>query len=151
MITENQLTRLIDEHFTGGDLFLVDLFIKAGNHIYVFIDGDHGVKIEDCRDLSRFLEQKMDREAEDFDLTVSSSGADRPLKLLRQYIKNIGNELEVITNDGEQINGLILSANETGLKIEQSVKKSKKETEKKIISLNFDEIKSAKKIISFKK
>jgi ribosome maturation factor RimP len=151
MITEIQIKKLIEEHFTGNDLFLVDMFVKSGNLIHVFIDGDHGVKIEDCRDLSRFLENSLDRETEDFDLTVSSAGADRPLKLPRQYKKNIGKELEVVTDSGEKITGVILNSNETGIELEQLVKKSKKEIEKIIVKLKFDEIKSAKEVISFKK
>jgi ribosome maturation factor RimP len=151
MITEVQIKKIIEEHYAGNELFLVDMFVKTGNLIHVFIDGDHGVKIEDCRELSRFLENSLDRDAEDFDLTVSSAGADRPLRLPRQYKKNTGNELEVVTNAGEKITGIVLSASETGVEIEQSVKKSKKEIEKTVVSLKFDEIKSAKEVISFKK
>ena len=151
MITEQQVKKLIEKHFSGSDLFLVDLLIKPGNHISVFIDGDHGVKIEDCRNLSHFLDKNLDRETEDFDLTISSAGADRPLKLPRQYKKNTGNELELVTNSGEKITGIVLNVNESDIQVEHSVKKSKKEIEKKIVSLKFDEIKSAKEVISFKK
>jgi len=152
MITEKQLKKLIDEHFQGGSLFLVDLVIKPGNQISIFIDGDHRVNVEACRQLSHFLEDNLDRETEDFDLTVSSAGADRPLKLPRQYKKNIGNALEVVTNNGNKITGAVLSADDTGIEIdEEPVKKSKKEVNKNIISLKFDEIKSAKEVITFKK
>jgi ribosome maturation factor RimP len=152
MITEKQLKKLIDEHFQGGNLFLVDLVIKPGNQISIFIDGDYRVNVEACRQLSHFLEDNFDRETEDFDLTVSSAGADRPLKLPRQYKKNTGNALEIITTAGNKITGVVLSADDTGIEIEEEpVKKSIKEVSKKIISLKFDEIKSAKEVISFKK
>jgi len=152
MITEKQLKKLIDQYFNGGDLFLVDLVIKPGNKISIFIDGDHRVNVEACRQLSHFLEDNLDRETEDFDLTVSSAGADRPLKLPRQYKKNTGNALEIITSAGNKITGVVLSADDNGIDIEEEpVKKSKKEVNKNIISLKFDEIKSAKEVITFKK
>jgi ribosome maturation factor RimP len=152
MITEKQLKKLIDEHFREGNLFLVDLVIKPGNQISVFIDGDHRVTIDACRQLSHFLEVNLDRETEDFDLTVSSAGADRPLKLPRQYKKNIGNLLEIITRAGEKITGEVINVNDTGVEIaEHAVIKSKKEANKKIVSMKFEEIKSAKEVITFKK
>jgi ribosome maturation factor RimP len=152
MITEKQLKKLIEAHFEGGDLFLVDLVIKPGNQISVFIDGDHRVTIDACRQLSHFLEVNLDREAEDFDLTVSSAGADRPLKLPRQYKKNIGNLLEIITRAGEKITGEVINVNDTGVEIaEHAAIKSKKEANKKIVSMKFEEIKSAKEVITFKK
>jgi ribosome maturation factor RimP len=152
MITEKQLKKLIDQYFNGGDLFLVDLVIKPGNKISIFIDGDHRVNVEACRQLSHFLDDNLDRETEDFDLTVSSAGADRPLKLPRQYKKNTGNALEIITSAGNKITGVVLSADDNGIDIEEEpVKKSKKEVNNNIISLKFDEIKSAKEVITFKK
>jgi ribosome maturation factor RimP len=152
MITEKQIKKLVADYFKGDEFFLVDLVLKPGNKISVFIDGDHRVTIEACKQLSRFLEENLDRESEDFDLTVSSAGADRPLKLPRQYKKNIGNDLEVITKAGDKITGTILNAGEEGIELEQQpVKKSGKMQEKIVVSLKFDEIKSAKEVISFKK
>ena len=152
MITEKQIIKLVEEHLGEGEIFLVDLVIKRGNQISVFIDGDHRVTIEACRHLSRFLEESLDRETEDFDLTVSSAGADRPLKLPRQYRKNIGNDLELVSKSGDKFTGKVLKADELGVEIEQyPVKKSKNEQEKIIVSLKYDEIKSAKEVISFKK
>jgi ribosome maturation factor RimP len=152
MINEKVIKKLIAGYFQGGEFFLVDLIIKPGNKISVFIDGDHRVTIETCRQLSRYIEEQLDRESEDFDLTVSSSGADRPLKLPRQYRKNIGNDLEVITNAGDKITGKVMSVTESGIEIErQPEKKTGKTQEKIVFSLKFDEIKTAKEVISFKK
>ena len=152
MITEKQIKKLIGQHLEGGEFFLVDLVVKPGNRVSVFIDGDHRVTIEACRELSRFIEDNLDRETEDFDLTVSSAGADRPLKLPRQYKKNIGNDLEVVTASGEKITGKVLNAGEDGIEIEQvPVKKTAKTIEKIVVSLKYDEIKTAKEVISFKK
>ncbi|MEI7662137.1 MAG: ribosome assembly cofactor RimP [Bacteroidota bacterium] len=152
MITEKPIKKLIEDHFKGSEFFLVDLKIRTGNQISVFIDGDHRVNIDVCRELSHFLEENLDRESEDFDLTVSSAGADRPLKLPRQYKKNIGNELELITKKGEKITGIVLNADDEAVEIElQPEKKTRKEQEKIVTFIKFDEIKSAKEVISFKK
>ncbi|MEI7500146.1 MAG: ribosome assembly cofactor RimP [Bacteroidota bacterium] len=152
MITEKQLKKLIDDHLKESELFLVDLIVKPGNQISIFIDGDRRVIVEDCRKLSRFLEDNLDRESEDFDLTVSSAGADRPLKLPRQYKKNIGNALEIITKAGDKISGLLINVSDAGFEIERHAEKiAKKESDKNIMSLKFDEIKSAKEVITFKK
>ena len=152
MITEKQLKKLIDYHLQGGDLFLVDLIIKPGNKISIFIDGDHRVSIEACRQLSRFLEDNLDRETDDFDLTVSSAGADRPLKLPRQYKKNIGNSLEIVTKSGDKLTGEVKGVDESGIDLElPPEKKTKKEPINVSVKLKFDEIKSAKEVITFKK
>jgi ribosome maturation factor RimP len=151
MIKEDRLIRLIDEHLDGSEVFLVDVVIRPGNRISVFIDGDHRVTIESCRELNSYLNENLDRDAEDFDLTVSSAGADRPLKLPRQYKKNLGNALEVVTKTGEKLSGVVVKANESGIELEiLPLKKLKKEPEKSIVSLTFDDIKSAKEVITFK-
>jgi ribosome maturation factor RimP len=151
MITEAKVTKLIEGYLSGGEFFLVDVAIRSGNRISVFIDGDHGVNIDACRELNHFLNESFDRDTEDFDLTVSSAGADRPLKLARQYKKNIGNSLDVVTKTGEKFTGVVITANETGIELEiQPLKKTKKDTEIKIMSLNFSDIKSAKEVITFK-
>jgi ribosome maturation factor RimP len=151
MITESKLVKMIDAHLAGGDVFLVDVIVKPGNKISVFIDGDHRVNVETCRELTHFMNESLDRDAEDYDLTVSSAGIDRPLKLPRQYKKNIGNSLDVITKTGDKLSGVLLKTDETGIEMEiPPVKKSKKEPEVKIVSLKFDDIKSAKEVITFK-
>ncbi len=130
---------------------MVDVIIKSGNRISVFIDGDHRVNIESCRELNSYINENLDRDTEDFDLTVSSAGADRPLKLPRQYKKNIGNPLEVVTSTGEKMSGVVVKANDTGIELEiVPLKKPKKEPEIKIVSLTYGDIKSAKEVITFK-
>jgi ribosome maturation factor RimP len=151
MITEKQITSLVEEFVRDTGLFLVDLTIRTGNRIAVFIDGDHGITVDDCRAVNHFLEEKLDRELHDFDLTVSSAGADRPLKLPRQYRKNIGRELEIVTGTGEKLTGKLMDAGDLDLVIEYTEKKSKKETALKTLTLPYTGIKSAKAVISFKK
>jgi ribosome maturation factor RimP len=151
MISEKKITGLVDAHLAGGAFFLVDILVKPGNKISVFIDGDQGVTIEACRELSHFLNERLDRDQEDFDLTVSSSGADRPLKLPRQYKKNSGKSLDVVTRDGEKYTGIVKSSGDESVELEVlPAKKAKKDQEIKIISLKFADIKSAKEVITFK-
>lgn len=151
MITEKQVVLITEAFLTGTDLFMTDLLIKPSNKIALFLDGDHGVTIEDCQKLSRHLEEQLDREKEDFDLTVSSSGADRPLKLPRQYAKNLGKNLEIITLSGEKITARVVNADSNGITVSYPEKKSKKTADEKTLSLLFTEIKSAKEVITFKK
>lgn len=150
MITEKHLKDLTVRFLGDSDKFLVELSVKPGNRIMVFIDGDQGVTIDDCQKLSRFLEQNLDRDKEDFDLMVSSAGADRSLVLPRQYNRRIGKKLEVVVTGGTKMEGILLSAGNDEITIEQQISKSKKETETKSVVLKYTEIKSAKVALSFK-
>ncbi len=151
MISEKQFTALIEDYLKGSDHFLIEVQIKPLNHIMVFIDGDHGVNIDACKALSRFLESKLDRDQEDFDLMVSSAGATRPLQVQRQYLIHLGKSLDVATNAGIKLEGVLLEADSNGIKIEQEIKITKKAIEKKVVELKYEEIKSAKIILNFKR
>jgi ribosome maturation factor RimP len=107
MILKEQIIDLINEKINGTHLFLIDVKVLPGNRIEVFIDGDNGLGISDCVDLSRYIEKSLDREVEDFSLEVSSPGATQPLKLSRQYIKHIGRDLELKLNDGSTLTGTL--------------------------------------------
>lgn len=144
-----EISHWLTDHFEGTDKFLVDVLVKPGNRIYVFIDGDHGVTIEDCVEVSRFLESHMDRESLDFELNVSSAGADQPIRLPRQYHKNIGRSVKVERTDGRVITGKLLEAGEKGILVSVPGDKKKKIPQEDLL-LEFDQIKEAKVIISFK-
>lgn len=148
-MTITEITDLVEEHLAGSDKFLVEVFIKPINRIYVFIDGDHGVTISDCVALSRHIESSLDRETEDFELNVSSSGADYPITLPRQYLKNIGRSLKVTMKDERVITGNLEAVGETGITLITKGDKKKK-LPPETLSLPFTEIKDAKVIISFK-
>jgi ribosome maturation factor RimP len=148
MINESTIRGWIDEHFAGSDLFLVDLFIKPGNRIRIFIDSDTSVLIEHCIGLSKYIESQLDRDVEDFELNVSSSGLDQPYKLSRQYIKNIGRDVSVSLNDGRKVDGTLTAADEQGFEILEKVKEKKNITEVKH-RFSFTEIKETKEIIKF--
>jgi ribosome maturation factor RimP len=107
MILKEQIIALVNQKLEGTNLFLIDTKILPGNRIEVFIDGDNGLGINDCVDLSRHIEKNLNRDVEDFSLEVSSPGATIPLKLSRQYIKHIGRDIELKLTDGTFITGTL--------------------------------------------
>ncbi len=139
--------------------FLVDLRIKPTNNVKVFLDGDSGITIEKCVQVNRKLYRKLEEEGfypdGDFSLEVSSAGLDEPLKLLRQYKKNIGRLVEVELLDGAQKEGQLTEVNEDGIVLEISSRKhsnGKMPSKKKEISSHsylFNNIKSTKVQIVF--
>lgn len=128
MIDKVKISEIVEEFLTDEKLFLVDVKVSRDNRIEVFIDGDEGVKIQDCIDLSRNLESRLDREEEDFELSVLSWGLGEPLKLKRQYVKNIGQKVEAVCVSGECIEGVLKEVGESGLSIEVTKGKGKKMT-----------------------
>ena len=109
--------------------FLVEVKITAGNNIKVFVDNDHGANIDKLVKLNRSLYKKIEESAlfpgGDFALEVSSPGLDEPLKLTRQYIKNIGRDVEVILKDGQKLEGKLLEANDDEILVEELKGKKK--------------------------
>ena len=119
------------------------------------IDNDDAVSIDDCVELSRYIEEHLDRDAEDFELEVGSAGITSPFKVLRQYKKNIGNEVEVLTKNGVKLSGLLKSANEEGFVVTVT-KQVKPEGAKRKVTIEedlpytYNEIKYTKYLIRFK-
>jgi ribosome maturation factor RimP len=152
MITEGQIRKLIDEKLEELELFLVEIKIRPGNNIMVFIDGAKGVTIKECVKISRQIESNLDREIEDFELQVSSAGLDQPFRVLKQYVKNIGKEVTLITKEGEKYSGTLVSAGNEF--VEVSVAPTKKELKEKkesqVYKIKFENIKETKSVISFK-
>lgn len=114
MILKEQIIGIINEKINGTHLFLIDVKVLPGNKIEVFVDGDNGLGINDCVDLSRHIEKSLDREVEDFSLEVSSPGATQPLKLSRQYIKHVGRDFELKLNDGSVFTGTLIEIGANG-------------------------------------
>lgn len=146
MIDKVKISEIVEEFLTDEKLFLVDVKVSRDNRIEVFIDGDEGVKIQDCIDLSRNLESRFDREEEDFELSVLSSGLGEPLKLKRQYVKNIGQKVEAVCVSGECIEGVLKEVGESGLSIEVTKGKGKKMTVE-TADVAFENLKTIKVII----
>jgi ribosome maturation factor RimP len=132
--------------------FLVEIRIKPTNNVKVFIDGDEGVSIEKCVRYNRALYKKLEETAlfpnGDYSLEVSSPGLDEPLKMFRQYKKNIGRQVEIVLQDGSRIEGRLMEVSEDGVIVEETKGKNKK---KEVINHTFlfDNIKTTKIQIVF--
>ena len=155
MILKEVVYQTITRYLTGTDYYLVDLNITNDNRIAVEIDAFEGVEIDFCAELSRYVESTLDREVEDFELQVGSAGLTEPFKVLKQYEKNIGNEVEVLTKTGKKLSGILTEANETNfiLQIEKTEKpegSKRKITIQEDITFNYSDIKNTKYIIRFK-
>lgn len=110
MIDKSALTSFVEQQLKDTDLFLVDLTVTPDNVITVEVDSDSPVDIDECISLSRKIEETFDREVEDYELEVGSAGITSPFKVVRQYEKNIGNEVEVIARDGRKYTGVLREA-----------------------------------------
>ncbi|HOY30385.1 MAG TPA: ribosome assembly cofactor RimP [Bacteroidales bacterium] len=146
MITIKQISEIVNEKLHGTELFLVEAHVGSDNHITVFIDADTHVSISDCAELSRFIESKLDRDKEDFELEVSSAGLDLPIKLHRQFIKNIGNDVKIITRSGKSFIAALLGAGDDNITVLIPENKKKKMPEEHIV-LTLSDIKEVKVII----
>lgn len=135
--------------------FIVGISVSESNRIDIIIDGYDGLTIDDCIAVSRHVEHNLDREAEDFSLQVSSPGLTEKFKVTEQYIKYIGKPILVVTQNDEELQGVILRADNNGFVLETSVMEKPEGSKKKILvvkehNFKYEEIKSAKAVISFK-
>jgi ribosome maturation factor RimP len=150
MIGESKIIRLTDDHLKGTDKYIVDLQLKSNNIIQLYIDSDTAVSIEDCIALSRHLESNLNRDAEDFELNVSSAGLDQPFKIFKQYLKNVNKEVSVLLLDGQKFVGTLMEATENEIILGIPANKKKK-IEKQELRFLINNIKETRSIISFKK
>ncbi|MBA3970815.1 MAG: ribosome assembly cofactor RimP [Bacteroidetes bacterium] len=154
MITKDKIQELADQKLAEGSNFIVDITIKPGNKIIVLLDNDNGISISDCVAMSRHIESNLDREEADFELNVMSPGLSEPFKILRQYQKNLGKQVDIVTKEGKKLSGKLLKANEEGIEVETKTKerlegKKGKQSVTNNISLTFNQIKETKIVVSF--
>jgi ribosome maturation factor RimP len=150
---QEQIEKFITDFLAqSDDLFLVELKITPGNQITVLLDGDKGITIEKCTTINRALYKYIEQSGlfadGNFSLEVSSPGVGKPLKLFRQYKKNVGRNLEVELADGTKSEGKLTEADEEGITIEEKEGKGKKMTVK-ITRILFNQIKEATVLITF--
>ena len=134
-------------------MFIVEISVGLGNAISVIIDSDQGLSIDKCIEMSRHIEHQFDREVEDFSLEVSSPGLTQPFKVLRQYLKNLEREVEIVTAKGDKVVGILKSADEMNFIVEttNNIKvDGKKTVELKTVEFSMSEIKTVKPVITFK-
>ena len=155
MIEKKTVSQIVEEWLEGKDYFLVEVTVSPDDKIVVEIDHAEGVWIEDCVELSRFIESKLNREEEDYELEVGSAGIGQPFKVLQQYYNHVGSDVEVLTKDGRKLTGVLKDADEEKFVVAVQ-KKVKVEGAKrpKLMEedepFRYDEIKYTKYLISFK-
>lgn len=154
MIKKQTIIDLIESHFEGTDKFIVDIKVLAGNKIEVYIDAPNHIVIADCVALSRFIEENLDREKEDYELQVSSPGATESFKVLPQYKKYIGTKVSVKTTEGVKHEGILMSANENEFVIEETRREKKavgkgNHTVTENITLTYKQTKETKSVLPF--
>ena len=137
------------------DLFLIDLHIDDQSRVHVVLDGDNGVSLEQCIKVSRHIEHQLDREVHDFSLEVSSAGATHPLKMVRQYKKNIGRKLAVQTIDNDNFKATLTHADDDQITLEWKAREPKpigngKHTVVKQLQVPYNQIEKAIVQIQFK-
>lgn len=155
MIDKNIVTRIVEEWLEDKDYFLVNITVSPDDKIVVEIDHAEGVWIDDCVELSRYIESKLNREEEDYELEVGSAGIGQPFKVLKQYQIHIGKDVEVLTKDGKKWVGVLTDVNEQNFTviIEKKVKPEGAKRPKLVeeaVTFTYDEIKYTKYLISFK-
>ncbi len=155
MIDKNKVKELALEWLEGKEYFLVDTSVDKENKITVEIDHRDGVWIEDCCELSRWIEEHLDRDVEDFELEVGSAGIGQPLKVLQQYVNSIGYDVEVMTAEGKRLEGMMKSADADGFVV-TVIEKQRVEGKKRPQLVEVDkafgygDVKWVKNIIDFK-
>lgn len=155
MLDKELVTQAVEDKLQGTDYFIVDVKITPDNNVTIEIDNIEGVDIDFCVSLNKHIEATFDREVEDYALEVGSAGLTQPFKVLKQYQKNIDNEVEVLAKDGRKITGFLKSANELEfvVEVEKQVKPEgakRKVTVIEDVTFTYNQVKYTKYIIRFK-
>ncbi|HMI04326.1 MAG TPA: ribosome assembly cofactor RimP [Pedobacter sp.] len=154
MQVEKRVKELIEEKIADRpELFLVDIKMLPNNKLIIHVDGDEGITIQDCAAISRHVGFHLEEEnvlEKAYNLEVSSPGIGEPLKLKRQYDKNIGREVSIKLEGGDVKEGKLLNVAESGITIEAKVKEKGKKAELVETSIDFNNITETKVLISFK-
>lgn len=154
MQVEKRVTALVEEKISDRpELFLVEVKMLPNNKLIIHVDGDEGISIQDCAAISRHVGFHLEEEntiEKAYNLEVSSPGVGEPLKLQRQYVKNVGRELSVKLDGGEIKEGKLLSVEDQSITIEARVKEKGKKAQLVETSIDFSNITETKVLISFK-
>ena len=158
MITKEIIQAQVEEWLKKGDYFLVDIQMDGGDdRIVIEIDCADGVWIEDCAELSRFLQEKLGDELGDYELEVGSAGIGQPFKVVQQYRNHVGKEVEVLQQNGQKVQGFLKEVSEDGAQFVVTVKeKQHQEGKKRPVLVEVDktyaiaEVKYCKYVLNFK-
>jgi len=155
MINKETVKALVEEWLQNGDYFLVDIMFGTDDRIVIEIDHADGVWIEDCAELSRFLQEKLGEELGDYELEVGSAGIGQPFKVEQQYINHIGDEIEVLSADGKKIQGVLKEVNGREFVLTAKEKQTVEGKKRPVMvevdkTFGMDDVKYAKYVLAFK-
>jgi len=149
MISRKIVNDIVLSVITDTAIFVVDVKVDGANKISVEVDKPEGITIEECVKISRAIESGLNRETEDFELEVSSPGLTEPFKVMEQYHKNCGRQVDVVKRDGQKIIGLLQHADEEGIVLEVKTKiretgQKRAQTVMQTVAVKFSDIKTTK-------
>ena len=155
MINKETIKTVVEEWLKDNDYFLVDIIFADGDRIVIEIDHADGVWIEDCAELSRFLQERLGDDLGEYELEVGSAGLGQPFKVAQQYVNHIGDMVEVLDLEGKKIQGILKAVDGTNFTV--TVKeKQKQEGKKRPVLMDIDKtyqmdgVKYAKYLLAFK-
>ena len=154
MINKDTIKTLVEEWLQKGDYFLVDI-VMDGDRIVIEIDHADGVWIEDCAELSRFLQERLGDELGDYELEVGSAGIGQPFKVVQQYQNHVGDEVEVLTAEGKKVTGVLKSVEDRRFVVTIKEKQTPEGKKHPVLvevdkEFSMDEVKSTKYVLNFK-
>ena len=155
MITKETIKTYVEEWLKKGDYFLVDIMMDCDDRIVIEIDHADGVWIEDCAELSRYLQEQMGDELGDYELEVGSAGLGQPFKVEQQYQNHVGDQVEVFDAEGKKVIGVLKAVDGRHFTVtaqEKQVPEGKKRPVKVDVDLQFsmDDVRSTKYLLNFK-
>ncbi len=155
MIDKQLLRSTVEEAIAGTDIFIVDITVSPSNSIVVELDSTSGLDIDTCAAVTRKIEAVFDRDVEDYELEVGSAGLTAPFKVKGQYVKNIGNEIEILTRDGRKFHGKLVEVGDETFTVEVAKKVKEPGAKRPVlvnepITLGYDEAKKVNYLIQFK-
>ena len=155
MISKDTVRSIVEEWLDGKEYFLVDIEISPDDRIVVEIDHADGVWIEDCVELSRFIEDHLSRDEEDYELEVGSAGLGQPFKVAQQYHCFVGKDVEVLDADGKKYKGVLkaVDGNDFTVTVQEKQKVEGKKRPQPVDTdhtFQMDKVKYTKYLINFK-
>ena len=155
MIDRNVVKSLAEEWLQGNEYFLVDVIVTPEDRIVVEIDHADGVWIEDCAELSRFLQERLGEELDMYELEVGSAGIGQPFKVSQQYVNHIGKTVEVLSKDGKKIQGTLTKVDGEQFVVTVQEKQHVEGKKRPVMvdadkEFNMNDVKSVKYVLAFK-
>ena len=155
MLDKNLVRESVEKAIEGTDIFIVDITVSPQNNVVVELDSPGNLDIDTCAAITRAIEKDFDRDVEDYDLEVGSAGLTAPFKVKGQYLKNIGNDIEILTADGRKIKAVLTAVGDDDFTFEYPVKVKEPGAKRPTLTMQsgtlpMNEAKWVKYLISFK-